>query len=240
MKSGAARSSRGFTLIELTIATIVTMMVAGTVVGLVEAFTAALAVQDLRSEAIVRSAGAQSHLGLISLKSRMTLALSPQRVLLWLPSETLAESGSGADAAFDRIDLIDDELHWLEFVQEPDESWTLVEWTVRIDAIPAGASVVYFTADGEYWNNLFDYLQAGGVLRRSPLASGISPAMTGGVLADKPRFVWQSDSVCDNRSIGAEFAFVAPSGEEVLRSDVRVESALAFFDRHPICTESGS
>lgn len=99
------RNRRGFTLIEVMIATVVTTMVAGTVVALIQGFVSALTIQDLRSEAIVRSAGVQSHLGLLSLKTRMSLALSPQRVLLWLPAETLLTSGSGSDAAFDRIDL---------------------------------------------------------------------------------------------------------------------------------------
>jgi hypothetical protein len=37
-----------------------------------------------------------------------------------------------------------------------------------------------------------------------------------------------------------EFAFVALMGNEILQADVRLESAIAFFDRHPICSESGS
>ncbi|MSQ89963.1 MAG: hypothetical protein EXS01_01015 [Phycisphaerales bacterium] len=231
-------SRRAFTLIELIIATMVTTMVAATVVAIVGAVTSALAIQDLRSEAIVRSAGLQSHIGLLSLKTRMTLALSPQRVLLWLPSETLEESGSGSDSAFDRIDLVQDELHWLEFFQETDQSWTLIEWTVKAEAVPTDQSEVYFTSDGEFWDNLFVQLRDTEQLRRSPIASGLAAPEVSGVIADAPRFVWQTEQCCDNRSVGAEFAFVAIDGEEVLRADMRLESALAFFDRHPICTES--
>lgn len=228
-----------FTLIEVIIATMVTTLVAVTVISLVQGFASALAIQDLRSEAIVRSAGVQSHLGLLALKTRMSLALSPQRVLLWLPSETLATSGSGTDAAFDRIDLADDELHWLEFVQEDDETWTLIEWTVRTDMVAANESAV-FTVDGSYWDTLFDDLQSAEKLRRSPIAGGLSaPELASGISA-APRFVWRTGDCCRNRSVGVEFAFVAVDGDELLRSDVRLESALAFFDRHPICTESGS
>ena len=54
---------RAFTLIEVMIATVVTTMIAGTVVALIQGFVSALSIQDLRSEAIVRSAGVQSHLG---------------------------------------------------------------------------------------------------------------------------------------------------------------------------------
>ncbi len=234
-----ARSTRAFTLIEIIIATMITTIVAATVVSLVNGFITALAIQDLRSEAIVRSAGVQSHLGLVSLKTRMSLALSPQRVLLWLPAETLEESGTGSNSAFDRIDLVQDELHWFEFVQEVDQSWTLVEWTVKAELVPAEESEVYFTADGTFWDSLFVLLCEEGKMRRSPIAGGLAaPDLGVGVVA-APRFVWQTSDTCQNHSVGAEFAFVAKDGNEVLRSDVRLESALAFFDRHPICSESG-
>ncbi|MSR44672.1 MAG: hypothetical protein EXS15_04845 [Phycisphaerales bacterium] len=231
-------SLRAFTLIEVIISTIVTTLVAGTVVAIVGAFSSALAIQDLRSEAIVRGAGVQSHIGLLSLKTRMTLALSPQRVLLWLPAETLEESGSGSDSAFDRIDLDEDELHWLEFFQEADASWTLIEWTVKPETVVAGAAEVYFSADSQFWDTLFVQMRDAGQLRRSPIAGGLAAPQRSGVVLGAPCFVWQTESCCDNRSVGAEFAFVAVDGEEELRSDMRLESALAFFDRHPICTES--
>ncbi len=229
---------RAFTLIEVIIATMVTTMVAGTMMALVQGFVSALAIQDLRSEAIVRSAGVQSHLGLLSLKTRMSLALSPQRVLLWLPAETLATSGSGSDSAFDRIDLAKDELHWLEFLEEADSTWTLVEWTVKSTMVSAGDSAV-FTVDGAFWDTLFVQLQDAGKLRRSPIAGGLAPPELAAGTAKKPLFVWQTSDCCQNRSVGVEFAFVAVDGTEILRSDVRLESALAFFDRHPICSESG-
>lgn len=229
---------RAFTLIEMLIATVITTMIAATVIALIGGLAGALAIQDLRSEAIVRGAGLQSHLGLLSLKTRMTLALSEQRVLLWLPAETLAESGSGSDSAFDRIDLVDDELHWLEFAQEADESWSLIEWTVKAEAVPAGESAVYFSTDSEFWDNLFVQLRDTDQLRRSPIAVNLAPPLVAGVAAAAPRFIWQSADICVNRSIGAEFAFVALEGDAELRSDMRMESALAFFDRHPICTES--
>ncbi len=231
---------RAITLIELMIASVITTAIAAAVIALIDGLAGALALQDLRSEAIVRGAGVQSHLGLLSLKTRMTLALSEQRVLLWLPAESLEESGSGSDSAFDRIDLVDDELHWLEFAQEADQSWSLIEWTVKADAVPAGQSEVYFSSDREFWDSLFEQLRDTDQLRRSPIAVHLAPPLDGAVVSASPRFVWQSDACCENHSIGAEFAFVALEGDAELRSDVRMESALAFFDRHPICTEPGS
>lgn len=231
------RTRRGFTLIEVIVATLVTSVVAGSVVGMVEAFRAAVAVQDLRSEAIVRGAGVQSHLGLLALKTRMTLSLSPQRILLWLPSETLSTSGTGSDTEFDLINLLNDELHWLEFLQDQDLSWTLIEWTVKPGLVPSGASTTYFSSDGEFWDSLFVQLRDSEMLRRSTLASGLDGPQLAGGSASPPKFVWQTASTCENRSLGAEFAFVADDGTGPLRSDLRVESALAFFDRHPICSE---
>ncbi len=234
-------SRRGFTLIEVLVATAITSLVAGTVVAMVEAFRSAVCLQDYRAEAIVRGAGVQSHIGLLALKTRMTLELEPQRVLLWLPSETLASSGTGSETEFDRINLLADELHWLEFVQEADGTWTLVEWTVRPELLPADETLTYFTADGSFWDAYFTQLRDAEVLRRSPLASGIRAARARGesvpAVTAAPRFVWQTANICENRSIGAEFSFVAEDATDQLHSDLRAESALAFFDRHPICSE---
>ena len=228
---------RAFTLIEVIVATVITSLVAATVVGMVEAFRAAIAVQDLRSEAIVRGAGVQSHLGLLALKTRMTLALSEQRVLLWLPSETLTTSGTGSDTEFDRINLLDDELHWLEFVNEADGTWSLLEWTVKPEMVPLGGTITYFSADPEFWDSTFTSMRDTDQLRRSPLATGIAPPKVDGTVLAAPRFVWQTSVTCENRSVGAEFSFVVEESTGDLRSDLRVESAIAFFDRHPICSE---
>ncbi len=225
-------------MIEVIIATMITTVVGGSVAAIVQSFVSALAIQDQRSEAIVRTAGIQSHLGLLSLKTRMSLALAPQRVLLWLPAETLEQSGSGRDNAFDRIDIGGDELHWLEFVQEADSTWSLIEWTVKAN-MAVGETTV-FTVDGEYWDSVFDKLQQDGALRRSPLAFGLAAPETATGSIRKPRFVWQTSDCCQNHSVGAEFGFIVSDAGEVLRSDVRIESALAFFDRHPICSGGGS
>ncbi len=240
MRYAMKHARHGFTFIELMIAMLVTTLVAATVVSLISGFLTAIAVQDLRSEAIVRSASIQAHLGLVSLKTRMSLSVSQQRVLLWLPAETLAESGSGANCAFDRIDLIEDELHWFEFVQDVDESWSLIEWTVKPELIPSGESEVYFTIDQEYWNNLFFHLRDSELLRRSPIAFGLGSPDLAENETPAPRFIWQDHNCCLNHSIGVEFAFEVLNDRHPMRAEVRLESALAFFDQHPICSEPDS
>ena len=250
---GAARRIRlraGFTLVELIIASVVTAMVAATAIAVVEGFRQAAAMQAARSETIVRAAGVQAHMAQLALRSRMTLELSPERILLWTPAESLANSGEGSEAAFDRIDLDEDELHWLALEQEADGTWTLVEYTPRAEAV-AGEDV-FFTDDTAYWADLFASLREREALVRAPLATRLAPPrrMAGGQGAggqaalaelDAPAFMTLEDSVCDNRGFSVEFALTARdidgTEDESMRTDVRIAGLLAFFDQHPICLE---
>lgn len=246
---GAARvrRRRAFTLVELIIASVVTAMVAATAVAVVEGFRQAAAMQAARSEMIVRTAGVQAHMAQLALKSRMTLELSPDRILLWTPAESLASSGEGSDAAFDRIDLDEDELHWLALESEPDGTWTLVEYVPRAESV-AGQDA-FFTSDTSFWSDLFESLRARSALVRAPLASRLAPPRRMGGLGgpaaalDAPAFQALEPAVCDNRGFSVEFALTARdtdgSEDESMRTDVRITGLLAFFDRHPICASEG-
>ena len=167
------RGYRAFTLVELIIASVVTAMVAATAIAVVEGFRQAAAMQAARSETIVRAAGVQAHMAQLALKSRMTLELSSERILLWTPAESLSNSGEGSEAAFDRIDLDEDELHWLAIEQEADGTWTLVEYTPREESV-AGQDV-FFTSDTSFWSELFASLRERDALARAPLASRLAP-----------------------------------------------------------------
>ena len=246
---GATRTSRrrAFTLVEVIIASVVTAMVAATAIAVVEGFRQAAAMQAARSETIVRAAGVQAHMAQLALKSRMTLELSPERILLWTPAESLSNSGEGSEAAFDRIDLDEDELHWLALEQESDGTWTLVEYTPRPEAV-AGQDV-FFTQDTSYWADLFGSLRERDALLRAPLATRLAAPrrMTGaqGDIAaiDTPSFMTLEPTVCDNRGFSVEFALTARdidgTEDESMRTDVRITGLLAFFDQHPICVEDG-
>ena len=240
-------SRRAFTLVELIIASVVTAMVAATAIAVVEGFRQAAAMQAARSETIVRAAGVQAHMAQLALKSRMTLELSPERILLWTPAESLSNSGEGSETAFDRIDLDEDELHWLALEQEPDGTWTLVEYTPRAEVV-AGEDV-FFTNDTSYWADLFANLREREALVRAPLATRLAPPrrMVGeqGALTalDAPAFMTLEPTVCDNRGFSVEFALTARdidgTEDESMRTDVRITGLLAFFDQHPICVEDG-
>jgi prepilin-type N-terminal cleavage/methylation domain-containing protein len=248
----AVRNRRtGFTLVELIIASVVTAIVAATAIAVVEGFRQAASMQAARSETIVRAAGVQAHMAQLALRSRMTLELSPERILLWTPAESLANSGEGSEAAFDRIDLDEDELHWLVLEPEPDGAWTLVEYTPRTEMV-AGEDV-FFTSDTSYWADLFANLRERDALVRAPLATRLAAprrmsggqAGAGGQVAldalDAPAFMTLEDSVCDNRGFSVEFALTARdidgTEDESMRTDVRITGLLAFFDQHPICLE---
>lgn len=238
---------RAFTLVELIIASVVTAMVAATAIAVVEGFRQAAAMQAARSETIVRAAGVQAHMAQLALKSRMTLELSPERILLWTPAESLSNSGEGSEAAFDRIDLDEDELHWLALEQESDGTWTLAEYTPRTEAV-AGQDV-FFTQDTSYWADLFGSLRERDALVRAPLATRLAAprrmaGAQGGIAAiDAPTFMTLEPTVCDNRGFSVEFALTARdidgTDDESMRTDVRITGLLAFFDRHPICVEDG-
>jgi hypothetical protein len=233
--------------VELIIASVVTAMVAATAIAVVEGFRQAAAMQAARSETIVRAAGVQAHMAQLALKSRMTLELSPERILLWTPAESLSNSGEGSEAAFDRIDLDEDELHWLALEQEADGTWTLVEYTPRQEAV-AGQDV-FFTNDMSYWADLFASLRERDALARAPLASRLAPPRRMGGLEgapvplSTPAFQTLEPTVCDNRGFSVEFALTARDADgtedESMRTDVRITGLLAFFDQHPICLEDG-
>lgn len=238
---------RAFTLVELIIASVVTAMVAATAIAVVEGFRQAAAMQAARSETIVRAAGVQAHMAQLALKSRMTLELSPERILLWTPAESLSNSDEGSEAAFDRIDLDEDELHWLALEQDADGSWTLVEYTPREESV-AGQDV-FFTSDTSFWSDLFASLRERDALARAPLASRLAaPRRMDGlegatVPLDAPAFRTLEPTVCDNRGFSVEFALTSRDADgtedESLRTDVRITGLLAFFDQHPICLEDG-
>ncbi len=234
---------RAFTLLELMVATVTVTMVAGAVAGFLGTFHRAIRLQDVRASAIIRTAAIQAHVSRLMLESRMILEQSSNRTLLWLPSEMLDESGSGAEAAFDLVNLSADELHWLFFEQEADGTWSLKEAVVDPTTIPAGEGDRYFAAEAGYWAMVYDELFAAGQLTIFPIAEGLAPMARGGVVAAAPQFSYGDQNICTNRTVGIEFAFMRESiddqgeatGEEELRLDVRLDEHLPFPDVHPIC-----
>ncbi len=232
---------KGFTLIEALIASLITAMIAAMVAGLVSAFHSSTRLQDVRAAAVLRTAAIQSHLASQLLRTRMLLQQEETRALLWLPSETLEESsGQSGEAAFDRIDLAEGELVWLDLVESADGTWDLMESVVIAENLAAEDLYAYFTTDAEYWDTLRDSLESGGKLKTYPIVEAISPVQSvDGTVADAPRLLFGSDEVCSTWSVGVEYAIVEADAEndiEQMRIDVRIDEAIPFPDKHPICT----
>jgi prepilin-type N-terminal cleavage/methylation domain-containing protein len=103
------RTRRAFTLVEVLVATVVTAMVAGAVVGTINAVQVGLDDQDTSSAEIARLARAQARLADHLYRARMILAQRDDSICLWLPSE--AFDGTSANATnYDTINA--DELRW--------------------------------------------------------------------------------------------------------------------------------
>ncbi|MSR17581.1 MAG: hypothetical protein EXS00_00170 [Phycisphaerales bacterium] len=236
---------RAYTLLEILVSSVITAMIGASVAGFATAFCEAVRLQDVRAGAILRTAGMQAHLSKLTLQSRMILVQDPKRLLLWLPSENLDESGSGAEAAFDRINLDQAELYWLDFVEEGDGSWSLLETIVDAGTLAPAETAAYFTDQPDYWSDLRLTLEAGGKLKTYPIAEGLGGmrASATGEIGLGPSFVYRDQTICANRHIGVEFAFVelrASGGvedEEAMRVDMRIDAVLPFPDPHPICED---
>lgn len=100
---------RGFTLIELSIATVITVLVAGAVAGTLRAVSEAMTDQDRVSAGTVRLARADARIADHIERARLILHQDADEVLLWLPSEPFDSSASNT-SDYDTIHL--NELAW--------------------------------------------------------------------------------------------------------------------------------
>ena len=155
---------RGFTLVELVVAVIVTAVVAASVVTTMSAVRIGLEGQDESARATARIARAQARAADHLFRARMILAQEGTFCALWVPSEEFDASPTNA-AEYDAIHR--EELRFWSF-----------------DAA-AGAVVVERTADrgdrtqmalSADWRSIRDSLAAQGALERSVVIDGVSGA----------------------------------------------------------------
>lgn len=100
---------RAFTIIELLIATMITAMIAGAVMGSINAVRVGLDSQDDASQEIARIARAQARLADHLYRARMILLESETVVCLWCPSEAF-DGNSSNTTNYALINA--DELRW--------------------------------------------------------------------------------------------------------------------------------
>ena len=105
---------RGFTLIEVAIASVVTTIIAGSVIGTIKAVTDITIALDASAHSMARLARAEARVADHVNRARMVLSQTSTEVLLWLPTETFSASA----ILIDDYDAIQgNELAW--YVMKP-------------------------------------------------------------------------------------------------------------------------
>lgn len=105
---------RGFTLIEVAIASVVTTIVAGAVIGTMNAVTDTTLALDISAQAMARLARAEARVADHANRARLVLSQTSTEILLWLPTETFNSSTTNA-TDYDAIN--GNELAW--YVMKP-------------------------------------------------------------------------------------------------------------------------
>ena len=100
---------RGFTLIEVAIASLITTVVAGAVIGTIRAITESTYALDIAAQAMARVARADARIADHANRARMILDQSALEILLWLPNEPFTSSATNT-SDYDSIQA--NELAW--------------------------------------------------------------------------------------------------------------------------------
>jgi len=100
---------RGFTVIELLIASVITSMVAAAVISTMQAITGSMQQQDLAADALARAARAEARVADHVNRARLILLQDADEVALWLPTEPFTSSATNT-SDYDTINA--NELAW--------------------------------------------------------------------------------------------------------------------------------
>ncbi len=100
---------RGFTLIEVMIASLITTVVAGAVIGTIRAVTDCTQALDISAQAMSRVARADARIADHANRARMILQQSTLEILLWLPTEPFTSSATNTS---DYDSIQGNELAW--------------------------------------------------------------------------------------------------------------------------------
>jgi prepilin-type N-terminal cleavage/methylation domain-containing protein len=202
-------SRRGFTLIELCIAVVITVIAAGAVAGTLRAVSEAMQEQDRVADASARLARVDARVADHLERARLILQQDGDEVLLWLPSEPFDSSASNT-SDYDTIHL--NELAW--YVMDA-ANGTL---TIRCAANRAARTAYPLSTN---WGALRTTLQSQAQLSSTVVLEGLSSGA----------FDVEDADACSVR----RFTFVGTF--EGLRGghEVRLGGRLANGQRHPDC-----
>ena len=152
---------RAFTLIEVLIASSITTVVAGAVIGTIKAVTDITIALDASAHAMARLARAEARVADHVNRARMVLSQTSTEVLLWLPTETFSASAILVD---DYDTIQGNELAW--YVMKPaTKTLYLCYLTDRTNR------TVY--SMNTNWTSLLNSLSVQGKLTEIPVLEGI-------------------------------------------------------------------
>lgn len=152
---------RGFTLIEVAIASVVTTIVAGAVIGTINAVTDTTLALDISAQAMARLARAEARVADHANRARMVLSQTSTEVLLWLPTETFSSSTTNA-TDYDAIN--GNELAW--YVMKPATKTLYLCYVTNRN----NRTVYSLNAN---WTSMRTSLSAQGALTEIPVLEGL-------------------------------------------------------------------
>lgn len=152
---------RGFTLIEVAIASVVTTIVAGAVIGTINAVTDTTLALDISAQAMARLSRAEARVADHANRARMVLSQTSTEVLLWLPTETFSSSTTNA-TDYDAIN--GNELAW--YVMKPATKTLYLCYVTNRN----NRTVYSLNAN---WTSMRTSLSAQGALTEIPVLEGL-------------------------------------------------------------------
>ena len=198
-----------FTLIELLIAMVVTVLAAGAVAGTLRAMSEAMREQDIADDAMGRLARADARIADHLERARAILHQDEDEVLLWLPSEPFDASAANTT---DYDTIHSNELAW--YVLDA-ETGTLQLWIAADRSSRASHGL---STD---WDSLRTTLESQATLRHITVLSGLAEGA----------FLVEDSDAC---SVG-RFTLAALMDEAHGGITVRLGGRLANAQRHPDC-----
>ena len=200
---------RGFTLVELAIASVITTVTAGAVIGTIQAFSDAMRDQDAAADGTARIARADARVADHLERARLILMQDADEVLLWLPTEPFTSAATNT-SEYDTIHA--NELAWY-VVDGASASLRLQSLSDRSDRTTYALSTD--------WDSLRPTLQGQGRLTTVAVLEGLASGA----------FLVEDDDPCSVRRFTFSGALEAARGGIA----VQLGGRLANGQRHPDC-----
>jgi prepilin-type N-terminal cleavage/methylation domain-containing protein len=200
---------RGFTLVELSVASVITTVVALAVTGSLRAVSGAMRDQDRLAEGMSMLASSEARMADHLARARMILLQRDDQVLLWLPNEPFDASGENTEL-FDTIHA--DELAW--WVMDSETG------TLRLDIVRDRADRASHGLSTD-WSSLRGALQAQDRLESRVVLRGLA----------RGSFQVEDGDRCSVRRLRFDGALGADRGSQ----HVVLGGRLLHGQRHPDC-----